>query len=288
MPSFTMTARGTPLGDTLREMWQYRALVGELMRRDLKVRYKNRVGGILWSLATPLLQVLAITITVKYFFANPVKNYSAYLMAVMFVWVFFQSSVLDASASFLHNGALVRKIYFPRAILPLVASLSNLFHFGISLSFTIGYFFWLRTYPQQLSPRILLVIPTVFFLWILALGLGYMMAYLNNLYEDVRFITGVSFQLLFYALPILYPIERVASKPLVYELYLLNPLAVFMVTFQRAVLAPPPVYDGAGHLLSPIGIPWGHFIYACGFSVVMLMAGFALFEKSKWTIMERL
>jgi ABC-type polysaccharide/polyol phosphate export permease len=88
-------------------------------------------------------------------------------------------------------------------------------------------------------------------------------------------------------LPILYPIEKVAEKGLL-DVYLLNPVAAFLVMYQRALLPPPVVLDALGERIAPVGVPWLHFGIACCISTVILLAGFALFEKNKWVISERL
>lgn len=277
--------RETPL-ESLREIWRYRALIGELVRRDLKVRYKNRVGGILWSLFPPLMQVLTITLMVKLFLTQ-VSNYSAYLMPVMFLWQFFQNCLLDASNSMINNAALTRKIYFPRAVLPIVTFITNAIHFVISFVFTLIYFFVVPVsdpiYPQNLHPEALLVIPILLGVSILGLGLGYLLAYANTLYEDVRFLTITSMGLFFYALPILYPIEKVAARPGIFEIYMLNPMATWLVAFQRALL--PPIHvEGA----PPVTMPWAFMGIAAVSSLAILAFGFIIFERSKWTMMERL
>lgn len=268
---------------SLAELWRFRPLIAELVRRDLKVRYKNRVGGMLWSLFPPLMQVLTITMLVKYIL-SPVDNYSAYLMPVMFLWQFFQNTVLDASQSLLNNAALARKIYFPRAILPLVTFISNLIHFLVSLGFTICYYFVVHSiYPQNIQIHLPLVIPIIFGVGILALGLGYLFAYLATIYDDVKFLSVTMLQLFFYTLPILYPIERVFAQPSIYSFYMLNPLASWLVGFQRALLRPLKVDD-----LTPVTMPYEWLGLATISSSAILIFGFWIFERSKWAMMERL
>lgn len=285
--SFTVTgeARETPL-EALREIWRFRSLIVELVQRDLKVRYKKRVGGILWSLFAPLMQVLTITLMVK-LFLQPINNFSAYLMPVMFLWQFFQNTVLDAAQAMVSNAQLARKIYFPRAILPLVTLISNLLHFSISFAFTLFYFLIIPVgnpiYPKNLQPKFLLVFPIVLAVGVLALGVGYLLSYLSTLYDDVRYLVTTFLQLLFYAIPIFYPIEKVAVHPEIYPLYMANPLAALMAGFQRSLL-PPLEVEGT----TPIAFP--AFWVAIGIvsSLVILLLGFVIFERSKWTMMERL
>lgn len=274
------------LWGSVQEIWRFRPLIAELVRRDLKVRYKNRVGGVLWSLFPPLMQVLTITLMVK-LFLSPVNNYSAYLMPVMFLWQFFQNTVLDASNSMLVNSALARKIYFPRAVLPIVTVISNLMHFGIALAFIFAYFFLMPIsdpiYPKNLRIEFLWIIPITLLVAVLALGLGYLLAYLTTLYDDVKFLNVTFLGLFFYALPILYPIERVAAQPQIFPIYMLNPMAALLVSFQR-VLLPPIEVQGT----TPMGVPYNWLIIATITSIAIFLLGFYVFERSKWTMMERL
>lgn len=290
--------------NSLRELWEHRLLIRELTQRDLKLRYKNSIGGIAWSLLNPILQIAVITLVMKFIQVRPIGSYSAYLFGIIFLWSAFQTALLDGCTSVLTNANLVRKVYFPRAILPIVSLISNGFHFIIAFAFTIVYFFVLGTYPEQIRPQILMVIPAIFFTAVLALGLSFILAYLNVLYEDVRFITQAILQLLFYAMPVFFTIEQVAALPKIYPFYMMNPLSALLVTYQRALLSPPAVPDtramaelsasGKTHLagtvpnLPPIDIPWGYFALACVTSTVILLVGFRLFEHYKWEIAERL
>lgn len=274
--------------DSFREIWRYRGLMRELVRRDLKVRYKGSPLGIAWSLVNPLLQIFGITIVVKLMSSTPPKDYSAYLF-IIFLWTFFQISLLDCGSSIISNAALVRKIYFPRAIFPIVSIINNLFHFSISLGFTILYFFVVtRSYPSLLRPQFLLVIPTIFFMAVLALGLGLSLSYMTIFYADVTFIVTTLLGLSIYAMPIFYQIEKVAAHPVFYSIYMLNPAAALLVTYQRALLPPRPVIINDKLTLAPLDVPWPYFFLACITSSLILVIGFLLFERKQWEMAERL
>lgn len=271
------------IASSLRELWQHRLLIRELAQRDLKLRYKNSVAGIAWSLLQPIMLIFVITMMLKFSRIQIIEGYSAYLFGIIFLWGAFQNALLDGCISILANANLVRKVYFPRAILPIISLLSNGFHFGIALGFTLLYFFVLGTYPDHLSWQFLMIIPAVFFTGVLALGLSFILAYLNVFYEDVRFIVQALLQLLFYVMPVFFTIEQVAAQPKIYSLYMLNPLAALLVTYQRALLRPPYVPG-----LQPVDIPWGYFALACLTSTLILLIGFRLFEHYKWEIAERI
>lgn len=274
--------------ENFREIWRYRGLIRELVRRDLKVRYKGSPIGVGWSLVNPLLQIFGITIVVKLMSSSPPKDYSAYLF-IIFLWTFFQISLLDCGASIITNAALVRKVYFPRAIFPIISIINNLFHFGISLGFTILYFFVVtRSYPSLLRPQFLLIIPAVFFMAVLALGLGLILAYLTVFYADVTFMVSTFLTLSIYSLPIFYQIERVAANSLFYSIYMLNPAAALLVTYQRALLPPRPVVIDATRTLPLLDVPWPYFFLACFTSTMILVIGFLVFERKQWEMAERL
>jgi ABC-type polysaccharide/polyol phosphate export permease len=223
----------------------------------------------------------------KFIQARPISSYSAYLFGIIFLWSFFQVTLVDGCVSILSNAQLVRKVYFPRAILPLATMLGNLFHFAVAFGFTLLYFFVLRAYPVNLRPVIFMVVPAVFFTAVLSLGCSFILAYLNVFYEDVRFVVTAILQLLFYVMPVFFTIEQVAAKGF-YVPYMLNPIAALLVTYQRALLPPPAVAGPGGTNLPPIDIPWSFFGLAAVTSTLVLVVGFALFEKYQWEMAERL
>jgi len=122
------------------------------------------------------------------------------------------------------------------------------------------------------------------------LGIGFIVAYLKVFYEDVRFIVTMIIQLFIYTLPIFYTVEQVLGKGnRTLNLYLLNPVATFMVTYQRALLGPPVVYAPDGRTrLSSVGIPWNHLLLSAAVSVAVLILGFYCFERHKSEMAERL
>ena len=285
--SFTVIGerREKPL-EALREIWRFRALVIELVQRDLRIRYKKRIGGVLWSLFPSLMQVLIISLMVN-LFLRPTEGISGYLLPVVFLWQFFQNTVLDSAQSMVLNAQLARKIYFPRAILPIVTLLTNLLHFMISFAFMLVYFLvkpWSNpVYPQNLHPKFLLVFPIILCVGFLGLGVGYLLSYLSTLYDDVRFLLTNFLQLLQFTVPLFYTLEQVYARPQVYPYYMLNPIAALVAGFQRALL--PPL-DVTG--TTPVAFPLSYVVIACVVSLVVLLLGFLIFERSKWTMMERL
>ena len=118
----------------LSELYKYRDLLMQLVVRDLKVRYKNSILGFFWSLANPLVLVATITVVVKYVMRVDIPNYSAYLLVAYLPWMFFQMSLMDASQAVLMHHDLLKKVYFPREVLPLSMVLANLAHFLLAIA----------------------------------------------------------------------------------------------------------------------------------------------------------
>src|SRR5438067_5070387 len=139
----------------LKELWRYRELLIILVQRDLAVRYKNTIFGFAWSMINPLLQVIVITVVLKYALRIDVPNYSAYIFCAFLPWSFFQLGLLDASTSLLFNEPLIRKVYFPREVIPLSLVISNLIHFALAtLVFLVfmaalPFFWWPFTHPHR-------------------------------------------------------------------------------------------------------------------------------------------
>jgi len=132
------TSRGPSLIKEFKTLYQYRALMLGLVKRELKVRYKNSILGFVWSFINPLIAVVILTYVFQIIQNGHQPNYSAYLLAGYLPYQFFSTSLMDAAGSVTGNMALVSKIYFPREILPIAAVLSNLVHcmFGLCVFFT--------------------------------------------------------------------------------------------------------------------------------------------------------
>src|SRR5688572_880007 len=117
----------------LKELWKFRELLVSMIQRELKIRYKNSFLGFFWSLINPLITVLVMTLVFKGIMANTTPNFSSYILAAYLPFMFFQLAVLDSAQSVLGALPLVRKIYFPREILPLSLIIGNFIHLLLAL-----------------------------------------------------------------------------------------------------------------------------------------------------------
>jgi len=137
-----------------KKLFKYRYLLSQLVVRDIKVRYKNSFLGFFWSLANPLLQVATMTIVIKYILRVPISNYSAYLLAAYLPWLFFQTALLDSSQVVLVHRDLLRKVYFPREVLPLSVVAANLVHFMLAFVVFFAYLLFYRFFLHGSPIRI--------------------------------------------------------------------------------------------------------------------------------------
>ena len=278
-----------------KELWKFRELLFSMVQRDLKIRYKNSFLGFLWSLLNPLLTVSVMTFVFQTFIEVKVKNQGAYIFAAYLPFMYFQLTVMDSAQTVLSNLPLVKKIYFPREILPLASAISNFIHFLLGL--VVLFVFMLVVYAIHpgdwpFHSGIVLLPVLLFMSFCLATGFALMVSALNTFYEDVKYIVGVLLYLLLFLCPIMYFSENVfystanQNNPLVYRLYYMNPVATLCTAYRKSILDPQAVTVG-GIEYSPIGMDWKYIAIAFVVSVGVLIAGYSVFNRMKWRFVER-
>lgn len=293
-------AAGPGLRAELAELWQFRHLVRTLVERDLRVRYKNSVLGIAWTMVSPLLQVFVLTIAIGYILGSGPKNLSAYIFCATIPWTFFQTAILDSSTSVLAKMGLLKKVYFPREI-PLIATVcQNFVQFLISLGIFMVYR-WVLT-PllhggNTAPPLAILWLPVlVADLFLLTLGAAFFVATANVFYEDIKFIITLVMGFLFYLLPVFYFAENVVYSAripvhlqnLVYHLYLVNPLAWLITAFKQVFFGKAIISNvNATPILHSASFDWRYLLLNTLTSVVVCLWGYSFFNSHKWKFTER-
>jgi len=276
----------------LSELFRYRDLLFQLVARDLKVRYKNSVLGFFWSLINPLVQVATITIVVRYIMRVEIPNYSAYLLVAYLPWMFFQMSLMDASQSVLMHHDLLKKVYFPREVLPLSMVVANLIHFLLAL---VVFFIYLLVLRAPIVATWWLVPFLIAIEFLLVAGLALFVSCLNVFYEDIKYIVSVVLNILFYLTPIIYMSEMVynrlhaAGQDLLFSLYLLNPLNAIVVAFRKTLLPPYSVPPGRSTPFNLQDLPLDYRLLAIAAAVSVLVAvfGYLYFNSRKWSFAEQ-
>lgn len=281
--------------EDLKELWRFRELLLTLVERELRIRYKNSFLGFFWSLLNPLITVLVMTVVFKYFMKLETPSLSAYILAAYLPYVFFQMSVLDSAQSVVAALPIIRKVYFPRIVLPLAMIISNFVHLllalGVFMVYLLGvYLLFPGQSPFQFSTLLLPVILLINFA--LAAGIGFIVSALNTFYEDVKYIMSVVMWLLLFLSPVMYFSEnvwnhsKVADGGLTYFLYHLNPVAMLCTAYRKILIA-PQVVDLRGEKLVPLPLDWTLLGITAATSVILLIVGFRLFTKLQWKFVER-
>jgi len=258
-------SRRWDLGD-IREIWKYRELLYVLTWRDIKVRYKQTLLGIIWVIFQPSATTVVFTI----FFGNLAKipsgnlPYSLFVLSGLVFWSFFSNSLSNASGSLTANEGIIKKVYFPKIILPLASITISFFDFLINLVILFIFAFILGFYP---SISALLIIPLAIIITsISAAGLGFFLASVNVKYRDVRYILPYFIQILLFLSPIIYPLTIVSSRNK--YILALNPMTAVVETV-RTIFSHSPITN-IDLILISISI-----------SILIFIFGYLYFKKTE-------
>lgn len=211
----------------LRELWLYRELFYFFTWRDIKVKYKQTVLGFLWAILQPLLMMAIFVV----FFAKALKVPTDGVPAPLFyysgllLWNVFSSGISGAGNSMVANANIIKKIYFPRLIIPISSILTAVFDFAMALIiFIILVIYYHFQGFEFASLQLMLTIPLGLFLTVItAFGLGSFMAALNVKYRDFRYIIPFFIQFMLFVTPVIYPVSIFADSWLE-QLLSLNPM----------------------------------------------------------------
>jgi lipopolysaccharide transport system permease protein len=224
------------------EIWEYRELITIFVWRDLKVRYRQTVIGVLWAVLQPFLTMVIFSVFFGRLAGVPSDGipYPIFSYAALVPWTFFANSLSQSSNSLVSNADMIKKIYFPRLTMPLAAILAGLVDFVLAFIILLGMMLFYGYFPTintlWLPFFILLTMMT-------ALGVGLWLGALNVKYRDVRYMVPFIVQAWLFATPVAYP-SSLLSEPW-RTLYGLNPMASVVEGFRWALLgtdtAPGPM-----------------------------------------------
>ncbi|GIV97991.1 MAG: transport permease protein [Herpetosiphonaceae bacterium] len=265
----------------LRELWSYRELIGNLVARDLKARYKGSFLGYLWSLVNPLLMMAIFYVVFRVLLRTNITYFHIFLMAALLPWNFCAGAIMEGMGSIVNNAALVKKVYFPREILPLAAVLSNLINFLLALP--VLFFVILLTGASlgwsALFLPVIIIMETIFLL-----GMALVLSSAAVFFRDTQHIMGVLMQLWFFLTPIFYALEDVVPRLAPYVRWF-NPMAS-LVDFYRDILYGGVARDGA---LPTPGLPALDGVARTALTVLMILGiGVYIFHRSSGRFGEEL
>ena len=251
-----------------RDLWRYRELFFFLAWRDILVRYKQTVIGILWALGRPLLTMLVFTLVFSKLAKLPSEGapYPILVFAALLPWQFFSSAFSGAGESLISNAGMISKVYFPRLVIPASAVIVSFVDFLISGVILVGLMIWYGFAPNL---RMLTLPLFIFVAFAAAMGAGLWIAALNVKYRDFRIIVPFVVQFGLYVSPVGFSSSIVPEQWRL--LYSLNPMVGVIDGFRWAILG------GNTQLY------WPGFLLSLFLVIVLLLTGIAYFRKTEKT-----
>ncbi|MEK7377113.1 MAG: ABC transporter permease [Candidatus Margulisiibacteriota bacterium] len=254
----------------LSELWRYRELFGVLSWRDLSVRYKQTILGILWAIFQPFATMIIFT-----FIFNNLANiqsgdgtpYPIFIYIGLLLWQLFSGIIKDSSQSLTSNANLIQKIYFPRIIIPSSVVLTALVDFICGSIILVFLMVWYGFAPHLIG---LLILPVLIICSISsAMGIGLFLSALNVKYRDVSHIVPFFIQLLLFVTPVIYPIKILAGFNFIKTLMIwLNPMAG-IIDCARAGIIGKSMVD------------WNALIISIVVSLLMFSLGLLYFKRTE-------
>ncbi|MBI4492701.1 MAG: ABC transporter permease [Chloroflexi bacterium] len=244
----------------LGELWEYRELLYFLTWRDVKVRYKQTALGAAWAIIQPVMTMVVFSL----FFGRLAKvpsdglPYPIFSYTALLPWGFFAAALGQSSNSLVGSANLIKKVYFPRLVIPISSTLSGVFDFAIAFVVLLGMMVY---YGIQPTPAVALLPAFLLLSLVTALGVGLWLSALNVEYRDVRYTVPFLTQFWLFATPVAYP-SSLLSEPW-RTLYGLNPMVGVVEGFRWALLgsAPPGPMIAVSALVSVVLLVSGAFYF---------------------------
>ncbi len=252
----------------LRELWQHRELLYFFVWRDIKVRYKQTAIGAAWAVLQPFLTMVVFSLFFGVLARIPSQGlpYPIFYYSALLPWMYFASSLQNATNTIVEQQRVITKVYFPRLVLPLAAVVSGLVDFAIGFVVFLGMMIYYRIVPTWA----VLLLPVFLLVAVLtALGVGMWLSTLNAIYRDVRYVVPFLVQFWMFASPVAYPSSLVPERWR--WLYGLNPMT--------------GVIEGFRWALTGLGRPPGLLLVVSTTVVLLLLfGGLVYFQKMEATI----
>lgn len=192
-----------------KNLYNYRELIKTSVKKDIGGKYKHSFLGVLWSFINPLLQIAVYAIIFPLIIRNNIPNYTVFMVCGLIPWNYFSTVINRASFTMIENGNIIKKVYFPREILPLSVVTSETVNFFIS---TIIIICFTLAYGMGLTPYILLYPLVAVVQYVLLIGVSFIVSSVTVYFRDLQHFIGVLLQLFFYATPIVYSIETIPEN----------------------------------------------------------------------------
>lgn len=222
---------------SLKDIHAHREMLGLLVRRDLKARYKDSALGFVWTLIRPLTQLAIYYVVIGKFLTaeRGIPDFAVYIFTGLSAYSLFSEIVGGSTASIVGNAGLIKKVYLPREVFPLASVGSALFNFGIQLVILLAATIAVGQPP--LTIEILYAIPSLLVILAFGTALGLLLSAANVYLRDIQYLVEVMLLIMLWASPVVYSWEMVknfAGDGLLLEIYTNNPMTLAVLGFQRA------------------------------------------------------
>ena len=245
--------------NVFKNLYNYRELLKSNITKDVGGKYKNSFLGVLWSFVNPLLQIAVYAFVFQIILKSNIENYAVYLCCGLIPWQCFSSVVLRGAATIIDNGNIIKKVYFPREILPISVASSEGVNFLISSVIILGFVIFGGI---GLNINILWFFLIFVIQYIVSIGVAFIVSSLTVYFRDLMHILGICIQLLFYATPIVYSIESVPAK--FHFLVKLNPMS-YLIEGYRCIFynKTAPSFHGLfiAFVMGIVLVLFGYFIF---------------------------
>lgn len=256
---------------TIKELYQYRQMIFSLVRKDLRGRYKGSVLGFMWTFINPLLQLCIYTVVFSTIMRAGIDKFYVFLFVALVPWLFFSACLSNGSTVILANQDLVKKIYFPRIVLP-IAYVTSCF-VNMLFSFVVVFGMLLVT-RFGISFQAVLYLPVIMLIeYILALGIALISSACTVYFRDLEHILGIVSMGWMYLTPIVYPPEMVPESLRVY--FNLNPMTPIATAYRDILYYKQPPHMGT-------------LLQATVLGIIVVVLGCILFNKLQKGFIEEL
>ena len=244
----------------LSELYNYRELLQELIKRDLRVKYRKSVLGYLWSLLNPLLMMMVVSTVFSYVFRFDIENYPVYLITGQTLFNFFQEATNMAMTSITNSASLIKKVYLPKQVFPVSRILSSFVTFLFSLLAIVIIMILTRV---KITWTILLFPLPLLYILVFSIGLGLLLSIMSTYFRDVYYLWGIFITAWMYFTPIFYPTAQLSG---------------FAMSIMRSLAI---IISGAISVLYGVFPTWRRHLICILFAVGALCLGVYVFRKKQ-------
>ena len=278
-PALEVSKRPTP-PQRIRHLWQYRELVANLTRKELKVKYKNSILGFVWSLLNPLMYLVVFSLVFNIISGTNVAYYGIFFLSGLLAWNLFSTGLGQGTSAITGNAQLVTKVWFPREALVLASVAAAFVHFLLQSLVLLAALLAFRRMPDLTFIPVFLLALAVAVLFSTALAIAF--SAVNVYLRDTQHLLEVALLAWFWMSAIAYPYALVVAKLEGREwIANLNPMLTVVVAFQRTLYNPDFDVEAQASTMPDHDMSWylSHLGIGLGVSLVLLYGALALFSR---------